>query len=443
MSLITFHKLKATFQLWLWQADPASLPWGHTLAVRMARLTYVSIRDVSQGQLTLRAMSLVYTTLLSLVPLLALSFSVLKAFGVHNQIQPLLLNLFEPLGQQGVDLAAQIVSFVENVNVGVLGTVGLVLLVYTVVSLIQKIEEAINFLWHISTLRNLAQRLSGYISVVLVGPLLIVTAMGITASVTNTSLVQQILAVEPFGTLFYAFSMVVPHLLVIGAFTLIYMVIPNTRVRFVSALVGGTVGGVLWETIGWGFASFIVGSAKYEAVYSGFAVLILFLFWLYISWLVLLVGANVAFYQQNPAYLRPDSADQPLGYRARLAVALEIMRLIGEAYHRNTPRWSLEAICDRLELPMHSIIDIVRTLHDQALLARTDDEPPLLIPGRDLDTLSVKDVLDAVGAEDAPLDIDAKAGGRVRQVMTEFDALTQEHFGGRLIKDLLDDNNNP
>jgi membrane protein len=430
-------QLKTDLLQLLWQTDLDQLSRSKALAIRVARMAFVLLRDVSQGQLTLRAMSLVYTTLLSLVPLLALSFSVLKAFGVHNLVTPLLLNLFEPLGEKGVELANQIVGFVENVGVGVLGTVGLVMLVYTVVSLIQKVEEAFNFIWHVSTLRRLAHRLSGYLSVVMIGPLLLVTAMGITATVTSTSLVQQLLAIEPFGSLFYWLGKVVPYLLVIGAFTAVYMIIPNTHVRFLSALMGGTVAGVLWESMGWAFASFIVSSAKYEAVYSGFAIVILFLFWIYINWLILLVGASISFYHQNPAYQRPDSTDRPLGYRTRMVLALEVMRLIGEAHQQQAPRWTLESLSTALTLPVQFIDGIVQALHERSLLVRTDDEPPLLMPGRDLAAISIKDIFDAVGGEDASRDILATADSHVRQVMQEFDDLAQAHFGPQAIKTLL------
>jgi membrane protein len=437
VTIDTFIKLKTAFWRWLWRTDLDAMPWVNAFAVRTARLIYVLIRDVSQGQLTLRAMSLVYTTLLSLVPLLALSFSVLKAFGVHNQIKPLLMNLFEPLGEQGAELATRIIDFVENISVGVLGSVGLVLLIYTAVTLIQKIEEAFNFLWHITTPRHLATRLSGYIGVVLVGPLLIVTALGIIAAITSTALVQHIQAIEPFGTLFTAFGKVLPYLLVIAAFTVMYLVVPNTRVRFVSALLGGVVAGVLWGAAGWAFASFIANSAQYKAVYSGFAIVILFLFWLYISWAVLLVGVAIAFYHQNPAYQRADSADKPLGHRARLSAALEIMRLIGESYQRQTPHLTLEALCTRLSMPMQPVHDIVQALHERAILARTDDDPPYLIPNRDLAAITIKDIFDAVGSEEAILETALNADSRVREVMAEFDTVTQEHFGARTVEDLL------
>ena len=111
--------------------------------------------------LTLQAMSLVYTTLLSLVPLIAVSFSVLKGFGVHNQVEPMLSSVLAPLGDKGAEITSKIIEFVENTKAGVLGSLGLVLLFYTVVSLIQKIERSFNFTWRISKPRPFAQRFSG------------------------------------------------------------------------------------------------------------------------------------------------------------------------------------------------------------------------------------------------------------------------------------------
>jgi membrane protein len=160
----------------IWRNRPGATSAWETRALHLVRLAIVLVRDLAQGQLTLRAMSLVYTTLLSIVPLLALSFSVLKAFGVHNQAEPMLRKFLAPLGEKGEEVSHQIIGFIQNMNVGVLGSVGLALLLYTSVSLIQKIEESFNHIWHISHARNLGERFSRYLSVLLVGPILLFLA---------------------------------------------------------------------------------------------------------------------------------------------------------------------------------------------------------------------------------------------------------------------------
>ena len=174
------------------------------------------------------------------MPLLALSFSVLKAFGVHNQIQPMLLTFLEPLGEKGEEVASNITSFIQNMNVGVLGALGLALLLYTAISLMQKIEESLNYIWHVPRPRSLGDRFSRYLSVLMVGPILVFAALGITATVVNIETVRGRLAIEMLGPLVQTFSRLMPYLLVIAAFTFIYMFIPNARVRLLPAPVSYT-----------------------------------------------------------------------------------------------------------------------------------------------------------------------------------------------------------
>jgi membrane protein len=143
-----------------WLFEPPESIYGQPLwkLTRILRYPYGLIRDILRGDLTLRAMSLVYTTLLSIVPLLALSFSVLKGLGVHRDLEPVLYTFLEPLGQRGYDLTNQIMTFVDNVRGDVLGSLGLIFLLYTTVSMIQKVEESFNFVWRVAQPRSLMRR---------------------------------------------------------------------------------------------------------------------------------------------------------------------------------------------------------------------------------------------------------------------------------------------
>jgi len=199
------------FIVQIWGDDLRELSGVRRWIIVPVRLLIVLTRQLLQGQLNLRAMSLVYTTLLSVVPLLAVSFSVLKGFGVHNQVEPLLTNFLAPLGPRGEELTGNIIGFVENIKVGVLGSLGLVLLLYTVVSLIQKVEASFNYVWQVERLRGLAQRFSNYLSVILIGPVLVFTALGVTATAMSNVLVQQLMSVEPFGYLFLTLTKFIPY----------------------------------------------------------------------------------------------------------------------------------------------------------------------------------------------------------------------------------------
>src|SRR5262245_8884775 len=305
--------LKSHADRLLWNPQHSEAGYLLQMLLRVLRLVYAVLRDAVEGQLTLRAMSLVYTTLLSVVPLIALCFSVLKGFGVHPEIEPLLENLLLPLGDKGAELAAQIVLFVDRVRVDVLGVVGLVFLILTVLSLIQKVEEACNYVWHVDRARSLARRMSEYLSILLVGPVLMVAALAMIASIASSSIVGRISTITPFGATLVMMGRLGPFLLVILAFSFAYGFVPNTRVQLSSALAGRVTAGILWTITGKLFASFVATSAQYSAIYSGFAIGVVALIWVYLSWLILLLGADVAFYHQNPLALRGGRTVPDLG----------------------------------------------------------------------------------------------------------------------------------
>ncbi|WP_111494712.1 MULTISPECIES: YihY/virulence factor BrkB family protein [Marinobacter] len=379
---------------------PRHWPW--TWLYRAGRTVYAVARDVINGQLTLHAMSLVYTTLLSIVPLLALSFSVLKAMDVHQRIQPLLFQFFEPMGPKGIELAQQILDFVDNIKVGVLGSVGLALLVYTVISLVQKIERSFNMIWRVPQMRSMAQRFSNYLSVIMVGPLLMVSAIGISAAIFSSTVVQSLMAVEPLGSVVVFLSRFTPFFLVVIAFTFTYVFMPNTRVRVRYALVGGLLAGIAWQAGGFLFASFVAGSAKYAAIYSSFAIGIVLLIWLYLNWLILLIGASVVFYLQNPGSVSKR-------YRVRFSpelqeqVALVMMWMVCKPFSEGRSAPQQEALEQQMGVPA----EVTRRVSDKLIrggvlnLAGAGGDG--LVPAKDLDLITVDEILHVVRADEEHL----------------------------------------
>jgi len=366
-------KQKLIDRIWVGKLEALEPP--RRWFIQIARTVYVLVRDVAEGQLTLRAMSLVYTTLLSMVPLLAVSFSVLKGFGVHNQLEPLLLNFLAPMGERGVEITEKVIGFVSNVKAGVLGSLGLILLFYTVVSLMQKIERAFNYAWRVSDARSIAQRFSDYLSVIVIGPVLVFSAVGITASAQSNSVVEALRTLPFAGELFDAIGRLVPYLLIVVAFTVIYIFVPNTRVKLRSALLGGAIAGVLWETTGWAFAAFVVNSAKYTAIYSAFASLILFMIWLYVGWLILLVGSSIAFYHQHPEHPRRTRAVLRLGNREREALALQVSLIVGKAFHHGDPPVTRTDLAQRIGTPEEAVDIVALSQRADARAARPGAHP--------------------------------------------------------------------
>ena len=428
------------FLQWLWSVQAQELSPKMAWLVRILRIIHAVFRDAAIGQLNLRAMSLVFTSLLSIVPLLAFSFSVLKGFGVHNQLEPVLLRALEPLGERAPEITDNILGFVDNIQVGVLGSLGLLLLVYTVYALLQKVEGALNEAWHIHRKRGLTEKFSNYLSVILVGPVLVFSAVGLTASFSSYTVVQRIAEMEPLGTLIVWFSTLIPYLLVVGAFTFIYVFVPNTRVKLKAALTGAVIAGLAWQTTGWAFAQVIATSVRYTAIYSGFASLLFFIIWLYLNWLILLLGGKITFYIQNPQFVTRMPPTTGAAHRETEELGLAVMYLVGKNYLTGKAPWSFETLCHRLRVRGDLMESVIARLEAEGLILNTEGKQPGFLPGQDLARMSLAGIRRAVRGREASEDPEAQMRSidRVKALMDEMDEQTEKHLGKTTLREFLE-----
>ncbi len=387
------NKLLHFFQVQLWQETAESTGKLKRMAHQGVRVLYVMIKQLSTGELNLRAMSLVYTTLLSLVPLIAVAFSVLKAFGVHNQIEPVLLGLMEPLGERGAEMTANIISFVENVKVGVLGSIGLGMLFYTIIALVQKVESAFNFVWRVKRPRSIARRFTDYLSVVMIGPVLVFSAIGLAATVMNHEVVLKLQSIEPFGTLLLVMSKLLPYFMIVLAFTFLYTFIPNTRVKLAPALGGALVAGALWIGLGTLFATFVASSSNYTAIYSSFAILFFFMIWLYLGWFILLTGSQVAFYLQHPNFVLMGGQPLLLSPRLREKKGLWLMTMIARRFCEQQPAYSLAELEQLTALSNENLTDLLGILEQGGFLVEVAGEKLAYTLASDINQMQVGDIL--------------------------------------------------
>jgi membrane protein len=430
-------ELQAKIEHFVWgQALESKGPAGE-IAARVVRYLYALIRDILAGQLTLRAMSLVYTTLLSVVPLIAMSFSVLKGLGVHNDLKPFLYQGLAPLGEQGQVITDEVIKLVDNVRGGLLGSVSLAFFIFTSVSMVQKVEESFNFVWHVGQPRSIARRFSEYLVVMLVGPVVVVIALGMIASIRNASVVQMMLDNEALGPVFVAAGGVMPYLLIAAVFTFLYIFIPNTKVTFKSALIGGFIGGCMWAGIGVIFTTFVLYATQRQLIYSGFAVAITTLIWLYLSWLVLLLGAQLAFYHQRPAFLRIGRREPSLSNAMRECLALNVMYLVGKAFRNKDRPITLEGICTSLKVPSIALSPIAKRLENDGLLIVTEKEE--LLPGREMNRIKIADILNVVRQQgDTGSYRDPLWTADIKAIGQQLDAAVSKVAGNETLTDLLD-----
>ena len=371
----------------------------------------VMVEKFQDDQLSLRATSLTYTTLLSLVPFLAVAFSVLKAFGVQNQLEPALAGMLAPLGPEASELTHRILSFVDKQQVGVLGAVGVAGLFYTVLSLIGKIEEALNTIWRVRRARSLGRQFSDYLSVVLVGPVLVFTALALTASAQSYWLVQRVLELNPFGWLVPLLTRLTPLLLLCTAFTFLYQFVPYTRVHLRSAVFGGVVAGLLWQVAGIGFTTFVASSSSYAAIYSSFAIVVLFLIWLQLGWLIVLVGAEVAYHHQHPEAYRTDASRASPSQRFREHLALAALVELARGALSGRPLMDPARLAATLGVPQASLDELMEGFVRSGLLLRAA-EPAGILLGRLPEQIPVVEILDTVRKTGA----DPLGSGREEQV---------------------------
>ena len=307
----------------------------------------------------------------------------------------MLHHFLEPMGDKGIEIEGSILSFVDNMKVGVLGALGFVMLIYMVVSLVQKVECAFNSIWLTPQLRSLGERISHYLSVIFIGPVLVVTAISLTASTMNSGFVQSILVIEPFGSLFVFLTKLMPFIVIIFAFTFFYVVMPNARVSFRSALFGGLISGCSWQISSLIFTTFVVNSTRYDVIYSGFAVGIILLIWLYMNWLILLLGSSIAFYHQHGNHI---SRNHKLDACPELIekVGLDIMRYIALRYDSDAQPVKQVEIEALNAIPAILSAKIIDQLLQHNLLLIAGEKSDMFVPAHSTDQISVASVFKAL-----------------------------------------------
>ncbi len=360
------------------------------LVLRILRYPHAVIRDLWRGDINLRAMGLVYTSLLSVIPLVAFAFAILKIFGAHHDLEPIVYEFFHPMGDAaGGEITRQVVQFAQRVSSRLVGSVGFALLAYTLLGTIKKIEDSFNFVWHVDQPRRLARRVAEYLTLLVVGPLLLVGFIGLSHAALDTAAMQE---VARFRILRHAGIAVAPYAMVTAFFVGMYMLIPNTRVQWRPAVIGAVVGGVLWAAVGRMFTAFVVYSTRLQIVYAGFAFVVAALLWTYFGWLILLAGAQLSFYVQNPTYLRLGLRELRLSNLEIEQLALQLMYYVARTHLSGAERWTVSRLATELGIPGKTVADLVATFAQAGLLIVTDKGE--LVPARDIGNITACEILD-------------------------------------------------
>ncbi|MBN1958245.1 MAG: YihY/virulence factor BrkB family protein [Desulfuromonadales bacterium] len=422
----------------LWELNPNELsPWRRLL-LRQLQTAVLVFRDFKVNQCLLRAAALTYYTMLSLVPLLALTFALLKAFGVQNLLQPLII---EKLNVGDGQIAEAILSYINNTQVAQLGTFGLVFLIFAVVSLLTNVEKAFNHVWGVKEIRPVLRRFSDYLSVILVGPVLIISAISMTSTLASNNLVQKLIEMQMVGNVILLMFKVAPFFFMWLAFTGFYIFMSNIRVEWRAAFIGGVVGGTLWQVAQVGYVYFQVGVGRYNAIYGTMAALPIFMVWLYLSWVIVLFGLGVTYANQNLRTGGRDLKGSEVSRNSFEQVALALLVTLADLFERGEPAQSHEQLAKLLFVPPRLCRNIIETLQALGFVSEhcTQAGRCRYQLGRSAETLLLADIFKELRdyGQEALYLYPHPQTGIALETCARIEQLINEGMAGRTLSDLV------
>ena len=381
----------------------------------------------------LHSAALTYKTTLSLVPFLAIAFAVLTGLGVQNALEPLLLQV----AGDSEETVSRIISYVNNTNVKSLGAVGLLLLVLTVISLMGSIEKAFNVVWGVKESRPFQRRFSDYLSVVVVGPILLLAATSMNSSLQSQWLVKWLIEHTFLGDTILLLFRMVPYLFIWLAMTFTYIFIPNTRVRPGSAVLGGILAGTAWQLAQWGYFNLQIGMANYNAIYGTLAALPVFLVWVYTSWLIVLFGLEAVYAHQHRAACGFRQSSAPSSTTVREMLALAALLQVCRHFHSGAAPPEPQQLADEIGIPLWEMEELLEALQQLHLLVKVCENGAGWLPAHEPSNILLDDVLAALRGRLPPAEEYTAACRPVIELFAREEGIRSNSLQGRTLHDLM------
>ncbi len=396
----------------------------------------IAIRNIDGAHLFTRASALTYSTLLSVVPLLAVLFAIARGFGFQNIVKSQLFSYFS--GQEEIldKTTAFIDKSIEYAQGGIFLGIGVILLLYTVVNLLSNIEDNFNTIWQIKKGRTYFRMFTDYLALIIIAPVFLICNAGINLILSSTAEQQYIL-----GLVMSPMMKVIPFLITTLLFVILYIYIPNTKVKFRSALLGGIFTGISFQIFQVLYISGQIWISKYNAIYGSFAALPLLLLWLQLTWFFILFGVQLSFAFQNVHKFSFEHETSNISRRYKDFIMLLIMTLIVKRFEKGHPPYTADELSEHHKIPTRLTSDTLFYLQEVGLLLETPSENvlvPAYIPSLDINHITVGYLfskIDLYGSEDFIIDIDIQFQSEWNAIL-EIRELTNQDEGGKLLKDL-------
>ncbi len=344
----------------VWTKDLDGLGLWRRRAVAASRLVYMVFSGFVADHCIIRASALTFITILSIVPFLAVAFSISKGFGLQNA--EFFRDFLMGVAAGRAEVVDRILQYIANTNVKTLGWIGVATLLVTVFTTVGNVERAFNTIWAVKKGRTSWRKFTDFFSIIVICPIIVLVAASFTVAVQKLEVVQFFFKNPAYDPLEKLLLKSLSLALVWLGFTFAYAFIPNTRVRLKAAAAGGVIAGTLWQTAQWAYINWQIGFTKYNAIYGSFAQLPLFLVWLYISWMLVLLGAEIAYaWQHLDSHVRRGLADG-LSPRSRQKVAVLAMTHMAARFLAGAQPHTLGQMAVALRLPEESLADALEAL---------------------------------------------------------------------------------
>ena len=390
------------FEAGIWEIRLKDLPSIKAFFVRALRIILLASRRFVTDNCQKTASVLTYFSLLNIVPVLAVAFAIAKGFGLEKLIEKQIMQIAEEANWQA-DVTNQILTFSHNLldqaKGGLIAGVGIILLLWTVISILGKIEESLNDIWEIKKSRTLIRKFSDYMAMMVIGPVFL--AVSGSATILLASQVTVILTKISFLGVFSKAILLLLNLLPYASIwillTTVYLMMPNSRIPLRSAILGGITAGTIAQIVQWAYIKFQIGVASQGAIYGSFAAIPLFLAWLQMSWMIVLFGAEIAHasehyetYGFHPNYSRISVASKKL-------LMLRIFHLMTKRFSLGEKPLGVGQIAHALEIPVRLVERLLRELSEAGLVVETvkgAESEVTFQPGRTIENITLKSALD-------------------------------------------------
>ncbi len=385
----------------LWTLELDQMSKAKKILFKAIRTIALAYRGFNEDKVNLRASALTFYSIISVVPVVAMAFGIAKGFGFEQKMQILLQENLK--GQE--EVATWIISFagnmLSNVQGGWMFAFSLLFLFWTIIKVLGNIENSFNSIWQVKQSRVLFRKFSDYLSIMLIGPVIILASSSAQVLIIEMvdKITNEITFIGHVGPFIYSLVKLIPYVLMWLLFTFIYMVMPNTKVKFGSALMAGIVAGTTFQLLQWGYIHFQVGVSKYNAIYGSFAALPLFLIWLNWSWLIVLFGAEISFAAQNQEQYEFESDIRDLNFNTKQLISLYLTHYIVKNFEKGDLPLTAQNISAQLKLPVRMVRHLIYELVECRILAETPSilqKETAFLPAKDIQSLNISYVLESI-----------------------------------------------